>query len=94
MGYSVVGDADLRRRQFYVSGTVKGQHESPANHIAQGAVGLNPVPCLAESSREPAATQIGMIGDELANECHTRRVHDTPPVAKDSRRRHARSLGR
>ena len=48
------------------------EHHASANHIAEVAVGLSPIPCLAELLREGAATQGRIRGNQLLDEDHVR----------------------
>ena len=54
--------------QLDMPGSMQRQHQSPANHIARLAVGLNPVPGLAHFDRESAPAQARVLGDELPQE--------------------------
>jgi hypothetical protein len=42
------------------------QKETATDHVAQGAVGLLPGPRLAESCRQFAAAQTGILSNELS----------------------------
>ena len=56
------------RRQLDHPGAMHAEHQGAADHIAQRAVGLNPVPCLTEQRRESASTGGGMLFDQFPNE--------------------------
>src|SRR5258708_7557164 len=50
----VVGDKPLRG-QLNMARTVQLQHQAPSHHVARLAVGLYPVPNLAQLGREPTS---------------------------------------
>jgi hypothetical protein len=54
--------------QFDMPGSMQRQHQSPADHVAGLAVGLNPVPGFAHFDRESAPAQVRVPEDELPQE--------------------------
>ena len=48
------------------------EHQTPTHHVAQLAIGLNPVPDLAHPGRERPAAQRGIFRNQLAQEIHLR----------------------
>ena len=52
-------------RKCNVALPVKLQHESPANPILVYAVGLNPIPFMADSQGQSSTALIRIVGDEL-----------------------------
>jgi hypothetical protein len=68
MGDGVVGRRLSFGRQLDVSGSMQRQHESPADHVAGLAVGLNPVPGLAHFDREPPSAVARVLRNQLSQE--------------------------
>src|SRR2546429_6227638 len=56
------------RRQLDQSLAVQLQHQPATYHVAQGSVGLHPVPCLAEFFGKLTSARRWMFTKELANE--------------------------
>jgi hypothetical protein len=56
------------RRQLDQTRAVKLEHEAPADHVPECAVGLAPVPSFTEELRKPSATGRGVAGDEVSDE--------------------------
>ena len=52
--------------EFDLAAPVQHQKETAADHVAQRAVGLLPVPRFAEFCRQLAATQTGILRNELS----------------------------
>jgi hypothetical protein len=69
------------RRQFDCASPVEHQQQTTANHVAQGAVGLLPLPCLAQFRRQPAPAQTGMLRDEIANKNNILSGNNSAPIA-------------
>ena len=61
----VVGRSLPFGRQFNMSGSMQGQQESPANHVARLAVGLKPPPGFTHFDREPTPAQARVLHNEL-----------------------------
>lgn len=76
--------------KFDLTGPVQHQQQAAAHHIAQGSVGLSPIPGFAEFGRQPSSTQAGVFGDELTEERYILLVDDSATVA--IRDRHAISV--
>ncbi len=55
----------LHRRQLDLAGAVQHQQHAATHHIAQGAVGLLPLPLVAQHRREHAPALAGMRGDQF-----------------------------
>ena len=51
-------------RQPDMPGPVQAEHQAPADHVAQGPVGLDPVPCPAQFFRQGPAAVGGVLGDQ------------------------------
>jgi hypothetical protein len=58
------------------------QQQSPADHVAQSAVGLPPPPRFAQPQRKLPPIGVGMLGDQLTDKLHFRRGDHPAPVAK------------
>src|SRR5580658_1422822 len=58
----------LHRRQLDLARTVEHQQQSAANHVAQRAIGLLPLPGFTELARQLPAAQLRMVSDELPDE--------------------------
>ena len=56
------------RRQLDQAGAMHAEHQGAADHIAQHAVGLNPVEGLTEQRRKSASTGRGMLFDQVPDE--------------------------
>ena len=54
----------LPRRQFDVPGTVQGQHQTPADHVAPRAIGLSPVPRLTDQHGKLPPAGTGVLVDD------------------------------
>src|SRR6266699_249089 len=71
-GLATVGQRITRnlphRRQLDQSLAVQLQHQPATYHVAQGSVGLHPVPCLAEFFGKLTSARRWMFTKELANE--------------------------
>jgi len=52
------------RRKFEMTGPLQGNQHLPAGHVFQSAIGLSPVPPLAENSGNGAAAQVPMLIDD------------------------------
>ena len=63
--YQRVVRHDLHCRQFDMSGTVEHQQQATANHIAQRAVGLLPLPGFTQFLRQPAAARSRICRDQF-----------------------------
>ena len=48
--------------------SLQGNHHLPAGHVLESAIGLDPVPHLAENSGDGAAAAVPMIIDNSLNE--------------------------
>ena len=59
---------------------MKHQQQAPADHVAQGAVGLPPLPGLAQLDRQLAPAQIRVLRDQLADEGYVFRADRPAPV--------------
>ena len=53
----------LSRRQFEITGPLQSNQRLPAGHVFQSAIGLSPVPSLAENSGDGAAAVVPMLID-------------------------------
>jgi hypothetical protein len=71
-----------RGRQLQAPRPLQLQEESPADHIAECAVGLLPPPGFAQPQRKLSPVGVGMFGDQLTDKLHFRRGDDSAPVAK------------
>ncbi len=82
-GLATVGQRITRnlphRRQLDQSLAVQLQHQPAAYHVAQGSVGLHPIPCLAEFFGKLASARRWMFTKKLANKGYiTVRDHPLP----------------
>jgi hypothetical protein len=57
-------------RQRDLSGAMELQHQAAADHVAGLAVGLDPTPRRTDFEGETVATQVGMLGNQLAQKDH------------------------
>ncbi|SRR5579875_635228 len=55
-------------RQLDLTGTVQHQQQAATDHVAQSAVCLLPLPCLAQLRREFTPAHLRMLSDQIANE--------------------------
>jgi hypothetical protein len=62
-----VGHDPAHRRELNPSGAMQRQHQSAADHGAQPAVGLHPMPSFAEFLGEATSTRPGVLRDQLPN---------------------------
>ena len=62
----VIDRLDARRGKLDMARPVQDQHQAAADHVAQLAVGLNPVPSLADFGREGASTGLRVRSDQIA----------------------------
>ena len=53
------------RRQRDLTRAIQQQQHPPAHHIAQSAIGLSPIPCLAQLLRKGAPARARVRGDQL-----------------------------
>src|SRR6266576_414275 len=68
------------RRQLDQSLAVQLQHQPATYHVAQGSVGLHPVPCLAEFFGKLTSARRWMFTKELANKGYIAVRDHTLPV--------------
>ena len=54
--------------QFDLTPPVQSQHQTATDHVAELAVGLDPIPGLADFGRESAPTQAGVFRNQPAQE--------------------------
>src|SRR5208283_3385253 len=71
-----------RGRQLQAPSPLQLQEESPADHVAECAIGLLPPPGFAHSQRKLSPVGVGMFGDQLTDKLHFRRRDEPPPIAK------------
>lgn len=57
-------------RQFNVPGPMQFEHQTPAHHVPQLAIGLNPIPRLTGPGRECPPTQGGIFRDQVPEKPH------------------------
>ena len=69
-------------RQDNQPGPVQLEHQTAGHHIAELAVGLHPVPRLAEFGGKPPPAQSGMIGDQLADGFNSGATDIAPAITK------------
>ena len=78
-----VGWLESFGRELDMSCAVELEHHAPANHVAQNAVGLPPVPCLAEKFREGPPAGRGVFGYEIVDECNVLACDGFAAIAKE-----------
>ena len=80
------------RWPFDVSGAMPHQHQAAAQHVTPRAVGLPPIPGLADQDRKLPAAGARVLRDELADRCDIGRADR--PAAERERFVHARQGSR
>jgi hypothetical protein len=73
-------------RQLDEAGPMQLQQQAAANHVAQGAIGLNPVPGAAQFSRKPTAAPPWVLGDQTLDERGVFRANLAATITHQSKR--------
>ncbi len=69
-------------RQPDVPQAIQSEHQPPADHIAQRAVGLNPVPCLAKLFGQPPSAVAGILRDQFIDKNDIFTGNDSAAISK------------
>lgn len=85
-----VAGPPTHRRQLDVTGPVKRQHQATADHVAQGAVGLTPVPGLTQPLRQRPMTGLRVASDQPSDEDDVRGTDLPTSVAQHGLHRRRR----
>lgn len=72
----------LSWRKCNVALPVKLQHESPANPILECAVGLSPIPFMADSHRQSSTALVRIVGNELTEKANVVGGYGTSTVSE------------
>ncbi len=78
----VVGRGHPFGRQLDPTGPVQLQRQTTAHHVAQRAVGLDPVPRSAQLGRKPTAAPPGVLGDQTLDERGVFRANFAATIAQ------------
>jgi hypothetical protein len=84
------GEHIVRRRKPFgrsldQPGPVELEEQAAADHVAQRAIGLDPVPDPAQFGRKPAAALAGVLRDEALDKGGIRGADFPPPVTPQCR---------
>ena len=82
LGLPTAGKGFFPGRECNVTLPVKLEHESSANPILEYAIGLSPIPFVANSQGQRSATFIRIVGDELTEEVDVVGVYGTFTVSE------------
>ena len=61
---------------------VQAEHQAPADHVAQDAVGLSPVPGLAQFDRKSSSAVMGVLVDERLDKRYVFRADVLSSIGK------------
>jgi hypothetical protein len=68
------------RRQLDLPGPVQHQQQAAADHVAQSAIGLLPLPPFTQHGRQFAPAQFRMLHDQIPNETDVFRTYRSASI--------------